>query len=76
MRRAEKQKQLLHRYITPATQWNNLAVEMLVKLAIGAGVPTFRVGAGRHAVDHGGTFFADLDARDERSDYLAALLPV
>jgi len=48
----------------------------LLSLAIGAGVPTFRVGDGRHAVDHGGTFFADLDAGDERSDYLAALLPV
>jgi hypothetical protein len=61
---------------TPPTQWNNLATGRLLSLAIGAGVPTFRVGDGRHAVDHGGTFFADLDAGDERSDYLAALLPV
>jgi hypothetical protein len=62
--------------ITPPTQWNNLAVGMLVSFAIGAGASAFRVRDGRHAVDHGGAFFADLDAGDERSDYLAALLPI
>ena len=61
---------------TPPTQWNNLAVERSLSLTIGAGALAFRVRDGRHAVDHGGAFFADLDAGDERSDYLAALLPI
>ncbi len=61
---------------TPPTQWNNLATGRLLSLTIGAGAPAFWVGDGRHAVDHGGAFFADLDTGDERSNYLAALLPI